>query len=234
MLHGSINGLILDIGFIVIAALVILVNTKRGFVKSVFKTGRGIAATALALYFGPIIGDYFYNKFVYKFVYSWVFEKISLYINSTTEEVNIDGLIESLPLAVRQFVDIQMIKDQFGSLAHELVKSAESFSDTVSVPISNVLSNFTAYACVFLASMILLAIIGFLFNLLTKLPVIRGINTVLGFVTGVVVAVFTLSGLTYIITLAVGFWGSTSAIGLLASHSFMFEFFDKLHLFNLF
>ncbi len=225
---------IVDVLFLVIALITVIVYAKRGFVQSLFKHGRVLASGILAFSFGPMVGDLINTKFIYNGVYNWVWSKVSTIIDSTTGGIDLEGMIESLPFLVKQFVDPAALQEKYGQVMGNLEVTAQEFSASVATPVSGIISNLLAYVAVFLVSMLLLLVLGFLLDLLTKLPIVHGVNCFLGFLLGVLAAFVLLSLLTYVISLVVGIFVSSEALDVIINNTLLFKLFSNIQLFNLF
>lgn len=225
---------LVDLVYIALAVITVLVFTKRGFVESVFKYGRSIMAGILTFIFGPVVGEVIYAKFVYNGVHGWVSGKLSQLLHSAADKVDVDAMIEELPFLVKQFLNPDDIKARFGDTITDIELSVQEFAATVAEPLSNAISNLIAYVVVFLAALLLLMIFGKVLNLIVQLPILRTINTVLGFIVGVGAAVLLLASITYVLSLIISVFGDILSLQTLSSTSFLFGLFDKLHLFNLF
>ena len=225
---------LIDILFLVIAIVTIRVYTKCGFVKSVFMHGRALVAGILTFTFGPTVSAFIRDKFIYNGVYNWVCAKVNSLIASATGEVDVDGLVESLPFLVRQFVDPATLKEQYGHSLENLEHSAQAFSETVATPVAGILSNLLSYIAVFFVATLVLIVLGFLLDLLTQLPIIHGINCFLGCVLGFFAAFVWLSLLTYVISLAVSLFSSVTALQTVMDGSLLFRYFHEVQLFKLF
>lgn len=228
------QGWIVDLSFLAIAIATVIIFTKRGFVKSVFRYGRGIVSFVLAFTFGSSLGDWLNEKFIFHGIYSWTFSKIQTVLSVAAGKIDVDTLFDNLPFLVKQFVSEDALKAQFGHVLENAEESAEAFSRAVSAPLAGLLANLVAYLLIMAAASVALLLIGILFDLLTKLPVIRQINTFLGFVVGAFSAFLLLALLTYLISLAVGVVLSVEAYADLQKNTIIFNWFDNIHLFELF
>ena len=225
---------LVDLIYIALAVITILVFTKRGFVESVFKYGRSIMAGILTFIFGPLVGEVVYAKFVYNGVHGWVSEKLSNFLHSAAEKVDVDAMIEELPFLVKQFLNPDELKAKFGETVTDIEASAQEFAATVAAPLSKAISNLIAYVIVFLIALLVLLIFGKILDLVVQLPILKTINTVLGFIVGIGAAILLLASVTYVLSLIISFFGDILSLQTLSSTSALFGWFDRLHLFDLF
>lgn len=225
---------IVDIIYLLIAVITIFIFTKRGFIQSLLNHGKFIIAIALSCVFGKKVGALFYNKFFYERIYSWISSKISSVFTSISDKISVDKLTDEIPFIVKQFVTPEKIKEQFGTAVDNAGSTATEIAQYISEPFARLVSNFIAYILVFLLSLVLLFIIGKLFDLITMIPVIHGINKFLGFLLGVFAVFVFLSLLTYVLGLVIGALGNILSLEKLVSTSHLFGFFSKIQLFDLF
>ena len=225
---------LLDLIYVAVAILTVFIFTKRGFVESVFKYGRTLMAGILTFLLGPVVGDIIYEKFVYNSVYGFVSDKMGQIVNSAADKVDVNSIIDGLPLLVKQFLNPSDLEAKFGNTITNIEQSAQEFAGAVSEPISNVISNLIAYIIVFLVSLLILLVFGKLLDLIVKLPILNTINTVLGFILGVGSAFLLLAIITYALSLIIRAFGDILSLQTLSSSSYLFGLFDRLHLFDLF
>ena len=224
---------IIDMAYAVIVLITVVVFVKRGFIESVFKYGKTLFAGVIAYAVGPVVSKLIYEKYVYNGIYSWVLGKVNALLGSTVDKVDVDTLSEHLPVIVQQFIRPEDIKSVYGETVTTIEVSAQSFSSSVSVPLSSVISNMIGYVLVFLAAVLLLSICGKLLDFLFKLPVLKTVNSILGLLLGIGAAFLLLSAITYGISVLIGFFGDILSLQTLSENSYMFGFFDKIQFFNL-
>lgn len=225
---------LIDALFLLIAIVTIVIFTKRGFIQSLFHYGKTVFAVITAYILGPEVGNFMYNKFVYNSIYNWIDSNVESVFNSVAAKINIDAAIDEIPFIVKQFVTPEKIKDKYGETINNVEISTHEFSDFVAAPFARLVSNFLSYLLVFLIALILLFILSKLLGLLTKLPIIHGLDSFIGFLLGAVAAFVFLSLLTYILSLIIGAFGNILSLERLVSTSYLFGFFSKIHLFDLF
>lgn len=225
---------LIDIIFLLIAIITVIVFTKRGFIQAVFDYGKTVIAVIISYAFGPRVGEIIYNKFIYNLIYKWVSNKIDTVFSSLSTKIDIDTAIDEIPFIVKQFVTPENIKERYGETIVNLENSAHEFADFVSTPFAQLISNFLSYLIVFLLALILLFILGKIVNLITKLPIVHGVNAFMGFLLGILAAFVFLSILTYLLSLIIGIFGNILSLEKLASTSYLFGFFSKIHIFDLF
>jgi len=224
---------IIDILFLIIAITTVIIFAKRGFIQSFFKYSKTLLAVIASYTFAPRLGDFLYERVVYNGIFGWVSEKVDSFVLSVTGKIDIDTILDEVPFIVRQFVSSEKVADKFGQSVNDVREIANEFSAFVSRPFSSLLSNLFAYILVFLLALLLLTIIGKLLDLITKIPVLHGINVFLGLLLGCGAAFLLLSALTYLLSILIGTFGNILYLEELSDSSYLFGFFDRLHLFDL-
>lgn len=198
--------ILIDILLIVIAVINVIVFTKRGFLQSVFKSGRKIIAIILAVFLGSTVGKFFYDLFVYNGIYGWIEPKV----------IACAGKIEELPFIVRAFIPA----------GADAVGAPTRLSETLASSVAGVISDIIGYILVFIAALLLLKLIKPLIDLITKIPIVHGVNAVLGFALGIVASFFLLMLLTFLLGGAVKLFAGGTAFASAVSDSWMVEFFN--------
>ncbi len=217
----------IDAAYIILAVVTVVIFTKRGFVASVFRYGRTVTSAVLAYFFGPRVSEIVYERMVYQGVLEWVTARVNAVLTATAEAINIDGVIDSLPFLVKQFIDADALKEKYGMASGGFENVAAEFSESVAQPLSSMLSNLIAYAAVFFASMLVLFVVFKILNAIFKLPGLNAINRALGMVLGIFAACFLLAAITYILGVLVGIFGSMSTLNQLVETSYLFRLFNN-------
>ena len=187
---------IVDIVLLALLILIIVRGAKRGFVSTLLDSlsvlGSGIASYILC----QPVSQFIYDKFISPVVKSHFTDALKNTIPpGASLSQKIDGLVNSLPLFVRNLaeyagIDVKGYTAQVGSSA---VKSAEQIVDTVADTVAyNILIFFTRVV-VFLLMFVLFAFIirkisDILSKLLDKIPLVGSLNKGLGGVLGLVKA----------------------------------------------
>ena len=225
---------LIDIVFLLVAIITVIVFTRRGFIQSLFAYGKTVMAVVISYALGSKVGEIIYNKLIYNWIYKWVSNKIDNVFNSLSAKIDIDNAIDEIPFIVKQFITPEKIKARYGETIINLENSAHEFADFVSSPFAKMISNLLSYLLVFFLALVLLFLLSKIFDLITKLPIVHGVNTFLGFLLGIFAVFVFLSMLTYLLSLIIGVFGNILSLEKLASTSYLFGFFSKINMFKLF
>ncbi len=222
---------IIDIAYILVAVIILAVFTKRGFVGSLFKLGKTIISCVLAYIFGPSLGELFYNKCIYNGIYNWVSRKIDTVVDGAIGAVDSKTLLESIPKILRRFINEGDIEERFNKGMSDISSAANEMAVSVSTPVAEAISDFLGYALVFVVSVIFLMLFGSLISaLVKKIPVVKQIDKVLGFILGLVFMFIVLSLVTFAFGIVVSLFGGNETFEGLINASTLFEFFGKYNI----
>ena len=182
---------LLDIFLFLLFLLIVIVSTDRGFVSSVWNTVTVIGAFILAYMFSGIVADLICKNFVLNYVTEYAYGVVAALIESNTATYDISGLFESLPQDFVSLVehcgaDMAVLEQQFGTAVSVSVDDLFEFAESIALPISQTLSNAIAIVSVFLISLLLLWLFGLIIKVIVKIPIIRTLNSLLGFMFGLV------------------------------------------------
>ena len=155
--------LVLDILFVLIAAIFIAVGVKRGFIKSLIQSAKFLLAIVITYFVGPIAGQFIKDRFVFQPVFDWLNNKGI-------------GVAEKLP---------DFLRPAPGTVEEGVLPLAQS--------ISTIASNLIGYVLVFVLAIVLLAILGWLLTKITdKIAILGTANRILGGLFGTVMGAIVL------------------------------------------
>ena len=191
-MEPSTTALILDILFVVIAAIFIAVGVKRGFIKSLIQSAKLILTIVATYFLGSPVAAFIKEKFVFPKVYDFWYEKINgIYqsTSATTEELR--ATVESAP-------DIFLAPEKKAEILNSLSEEngaamVESVSNNLSTPIADVISNIIGYAVTFVLAFVILTVAAWLLTKIAdRFSIIGTANRILGGVFGAAVGVIIL------------------------------------------
>lgn len=181
---------LLDIFLFLLFLLITIISTERGFVDSVWSSVTIIGSFIVAYLFSSVVGEWICDNFVLKHISEYAYDIVESLIENNADSYNIAGLFESLPeefitLAQNCGADISALEAQFASSL--TLSSAElySFAESVAAPLSQTLSNAIAIVSIFLISLLIFWLVGLVVKVIVKIPIIKTLNSLLGFVFGV-------------------------------------------------
>lgn len=225
---------VVDVLYLLAALAVIVLFAKRGFFDAVFRFGRYIAAAMLTYAFGPMLSHFLYEKWIFNWIATPVAARVEAFLQNTVGSVDIDGVIRAVPAFVRRFADTAELKEKYSAKVNSFGGVAEDFSASVSAPIAGLLSNLLAYVAVFFVSLLLLKLLSVLLNKLFKAPGLNVVNSILGALLGVLAAYLTLVGVTWLLGMLIGLFGSGETLVRFTESTRIFAFFQNSNFLNLF
>ena len=162
----SVNfpSLIADILFVLIAVIFIAVGVKRGFIKSLIQSAKFLLALLIAYFVGPMAGQFIKDRIVFQPVYNWLTDKGV-------------GAVEKLP---------DFLRPDAATVGEGVLPFAES--------VATIISNLVGYVVVFVVSLILLTIVGWLLTKIAdKIALLGTANRILGGLFGTVMGLIVLT-----------------------------------------
>ena len=188
------TAIILDILFVLVAAIFIVVGVRRGFIKSLIQSAK-LLLTIIATYFlGSHVATFIKDKFIFQKVYDFWYEKIDgIYqaANSSLNTEELRGTVESAPdflLAPEKKAEIlESLSEESGAAM------VESVSTNLANPIADVISNILGYALTFVLAFIVLTVAAWLLTKIAdRIAFIGTANRILGGVFGALLGIIVL------------------------------------------
>ena len=180
----SILNLVLDLLLVVLFIICIIVCTKRGLVKSLFKSLRVFVSFLIAAFLNNTVGSFVKTRWIGTAVHDWVYGLVSPKIEESGNAVS--SLVSSIPPSVKNILDYFGFSiDEAASNAASTEEVAQNFAASVADPLSTVISSLLAFVGVFFAVFLLMIILGAILGLIFKAPGLRIINKIGGFIVGI-------------------------------------------------
>ena len=218
----------IDIIYLVLTGVIILVAVKQGFVETLYRFGKTIFAGIAAFLFGPAVGDLLNDKWIYGWIYRYVSQKSVELVEGAEGAIDVNALMDQLPLLIRRLVTAEDIEEKIGALSGDVKGFALNFSATVSQSASWLISNVIAYISVFLVALLILFLMFRLFEQVVEIPAVGRVNKILGGVFGAVAAVIVLAVITFVLGILASLMGAESTVAHMTDSSLLFKLFDRL------
>ena len=180
---------IFDIFLLLVLLLVASISAQKGFVRSIWATVTLIGAFFIAYAFGATVGELICGEFILPRITEYTFEIIKNIVTSTAGNYNVSELFDTLPeefviLAENCGANIELLEEQFTSAVTIPEEQLYDLASSIALPISNTISKALGIILLFIVSILALALIGLVVKIITKIPVIKTIDGILGFVLG--------------------------------------------------
>ena len=187
-------GLLIDIIFALTAIIIIVVSTRRGFIRNIMRIVSFVLSIIIAATFCKTVAGIISSRWLDAKVSGIVGEQIaSLSQKEGGESYDLERLFDTeqsdfMKLLQRFGADVDQIAEDYGAITAGTEETVRELSERISHSITDVLSRVLAFLGLFLASILVLSLISWLLGLVARLPVLKQLNGFLGFLCGVILA----------------------------------------------
>ncbi|MBQ8146464.1 MAG: CvpA family protein [Clostridia bacterium] len=194
---------ILDIVLGIVALMIIIKFTVKGFLRSVLDTLKVFAAAFIAYLIRMPVANLIDSWFMQEKIVNWVRTSLQETIAGADSFVNFKELYENVP----EFFSVVLSKfglgdvSNLGTLEQATSEQVEELSLSIGSSISMLLSTAIAVIVLFIVAIIVLSIVIKLLDGLMNFTAVRAINRILGFIMGVALA----GGVIWLVSYGLGF-----------------------------
>lgn len=187
-------GLFVDIFFVVFAIIIVAVNAKRGFVKNAMRLISFVLSIIIAITFTPMFSGYIAENWIADNVNEYVKEQvISLSQRGGENTFDIASLFNNkqadfMDLLDRFGVDVDDLSEGYKAITEGSEETVNELADKIANAVVNALASVVAFILLAIAALILLRLISMLLEVVVKVPILKQINTALGFICGIILA----------------------------------------------
>ncbi len=179
---------------IFIIATVIIVQTRRGFIKSIMHLGSLIASLFVAYAFTPALAAWLNTKVFLGKISAGIAETLKSLTVNADGRFDLDKLVSDEPGAFTQIlerygIEMDSIKGQLDGVVDQAESAVNDLANTIAADVSYAISSVLAFIGIFAVAMIALSLITALLDVIFRLPVLKTANTLLGAILGVICAV---------------------------------------------
>lgn len=186
----------LDIIIAAIILITVIMGTKRGFISAVFDFCKFLASVILAFVFKDTVSEYIMGTRIFDGVKVSVSNALTEAISNAGENISSSEMLAAFEkenatlLGIIEFFggSFEKAKEWISGMSGEDGNAAELAAQYIIEPASRVCSQVIAFIAIFAASLIVLALLKKLLNLIFELPVLRHVNKTGGFLIGCVCA----------------------------------------------
>ena len=220
--------LILDLLFVVLAAVFIMKGVRKGFIKNLIQSAKLLLAIVAMYFLGSPVAAFLRDKFIFKSVYNSVHGFVNDIYQRSTASMNADEILASFP----EFMVNDQVRDEVTSSIADAEKTGaalvESISNNIANPVANVISNILGYILTFVVALIVLSIAAwFLTKLADNVAFFGKANRILGGIWGGLIGIIVL----FMLASIVKFF---DAEGLIYSKTVIVKFFGESILLEIF
>lgn len=228
-------GLIIDGVLLLMAVIYAIRHARLGFIKSVLSSVKAFAALGIAYILRAPVARLVDSMFMRNVAYNWVYNSLMASKAGTDPTFNLVTLYEDFPVAFNLLskfgLDLTDIEGNLGAIETLPDEAIAGLADSIGGALSSLISTVIAFVVVFIIAMIILSVIIALLNVITRLPVIKFLNRVLGAVIGVFWALLSAWSVGMVITIISGFVPSVVSPELI-NESIILNFLSSLSLFD--
>lgn len=181
---------IADIVAIILVGVLVFFSAKKGFVKSFFSLGSFIISLALALVFSPIVSDFLENGFVGNYVRESVQDMVT---EKVMADFNAEGMSAALPLP----------KVLRTSVIETTEQTVSATKDAVAASITSIALTLLSILAIFVLVKVAVWLLSHVLDLVSRLPVIRTANRLLGGLLGAIYGILILYVILAVLTFGV-------------------------------
>ncbi len=193
--------LALDIIIIAIILFTVIRGAKRGFISTVFDFCKFIVSVILAFVFKDRVSEYIINTEIFASAKESVTQSLTKALSNAGENISSADMLTAFE---KENAGLVRLIEAFGgsldkarqwieNMADESGNVAELAAEYIIEPASKVCSQVIAFIAIFVVSLIVLALLQKLLNLIFELPVLKQVNKTGGFLIGIVCAFFYVS-----------------------------------------
>ena len=183
---------IVDIVIIAIIVISVIAGCSRGLVKTVFGCFGVIAALACAFFLAQPAGEFIKGTAVYGKMSLRVVEIVDGYLDGGAQsaQAQLDEFMNSdlSGTLTRLGFDIESAADTY---VEKLDEAGNGFAVYITDKVLSFLATALGALAVFLLSLILIKLLGFILECIVKLPVLKTVNRVGGGIAGAVSGIIT-------------------------------------------
>ena len=224
---------LVDIILVSVFVLTVVVCAARGLVKSIWWLLRAVLSLGAAFLFGQRFARWLMDRFLLEKFTNLARTSLEGIVKENNGGFDIAELFESLPesfssLLTRFGADADKLKSAYSGATAAPASDINSMAEEIATPVAGVVSNALGYVAVFFGAFLIITIVGWVIGLIAELPVLRGVNRLLGGLFGVICGFIYV----WVICLAMsafvesGIAGNDSfALKELADKSYLFRFF---------
>ena len=195
------TALVLDLLFVLVAAIFIVVGVRRGFIKSLIQSAKLVLTAVITYFAGSSVAAFLKEKFIFKSVYDFWYAKVDSIYQEANASLNTEGLRNTVETAPDFLLAPEKKAEILASLSEESgTAMVDSVSTSLATPISDVISNILGYALTFVVAFILLTVVAWLLTKIAdRIAFIGTANRVLGGIFGALMGLIVLSVIAVII-----------------------------------
>lgn len=237
----------LDLAIAAIFIISIIICVKKGFLQSIVSLFGKAASLVVAFIFSKNLGVYIDTNYIREPMKQWLVNQLSPTadgVDASLITLDLDSLFRNKPEFFTKLADFLNV--DISSLAQQYSKSLETsgqemakkmITNAMIEPLSALISRVIAFVIIFLICMIGLAVLWWLSDIVTNIPVLKQIDQTGGAILGIINAAVLTFVFVAVINLASGYIFrslSLTEIENITDGTFLFSLFNKINPINTF
>lgn len=168
---------------------------KSGLVKMTVNLLKNIIAIVIASVFASRVGAFLYDTVLKSFLETKAVDKIAGWLGvDPGSTIDVRPLLDSKHSEFTKFLErlgfkLEQVGDKYSEIGGEAENAGEVLVEYLMKPLGTALSNVIAFILIFIASVLVIKLIGFIVNKIVSLPVLNITNKLLGLVLGAALGV---------------------------------------------
>jgi uncharacterized membrane protein required for colicin V production len=177
-----------DLVIVVVIIGFALWGKNVGFVRALFKMGTSLIAILISVFLYPVVASLLSNTPVHSAirgaVTNWVNSQVNIQSLSAAGSSNIEQVVNNSPIpSIMRYTVINSTSAAIGSTATNVNQIISSMCESITLVIINVVALILTIIVVRVG---LIFLSKFLHGIVSRIPIIRGLNSLLGFAIGAI------------------------------------------------
>lgn len=178
--------IILDVVIVLFILITIIINTKKGFFKTLLKSIKSLAVMILAIVLTPMLVGVIKDNIVQ----GWFDGRISQPFIKAAEKAgnnfNMEVISSSLPKEAKMVMSFIDVEESLNSFEGSGVELAQEFGGKLEGVLSDVVSYLITYIGLSIVLFIVLTVVFKLLEKIVEIPIFKKGDRILGFIWGVI------------------------------------------------
>ena len=226
--------ILIDIILVAVLLLSAIKHFRRGLMHTVYNIGKFIASVIAAVIFGKPLACLLADGVLGNAVTDRVYAKLLDFVGDS----KLSDFFANLPSGFASFVklfgvDIASLEEQFAG-AENTEEIIRKMAETIAYPLSGIICAIIAYALVFVVAFLILSIVVLCLKKI-KIPLLTGVDKLLGLVLGLVLGILSCSMIATLIYSGIQFLAAmndNAEIMGLYYDSYVFRYIYELKIFE--
>lgn len=183
-------GYVIDIIIAAICVYIIFKASRNGLVKSVMGLAKGIVSLIAAYAFTPALADLIYEKFALRHISGGIADSIASMSQAEGGKFNLDKMFGEMPDVLEQIItrygtDEAHLGEMCMGLTEGTEETVNHVANYIADPVAAGLSTSVAFVILFVGVFLALSLLTYIVDAVFHLPVLHGVNKMLGLLFGV-------------------------------------------------